>query len=57
MTTCPGCGCTEGEPLNDECWPCQTDGEARIGEPMPLGRFERFDHSSLTLGPATEASC
>jgi hypothetical protein len=34
MTTCPGCGCAEGETPNDECWPCQTDGEARIGERM-----------------------
>ncbi len=33
-TTCPGCGCAEGETPNDECWPCQTDGEARIGEAM-----------------------
>lgn len=33
-TTCPGCGCADGEPLNDECWPCQTDGEARVGEQM-----------------------
>jgi len=31
--------------LNDECWPCQTDGEARVGEQMlssnPYGASER----------------
>ena len=38
LTTCPGCGCAEGEPPNDECWPCQTDGEARLGEPLDYER-------------------
>lgn len=40
---CPGCGCAEGEPLNDECWPCQNDGELRGASFAPLQRCEPID--------------
>jgi hypothetical protein len=43
MTTCPGCGCADGETPNDECWPCQTDGEARVGERMTPYGYDRYD--------------
>lgn len=43
MTTCPGCGCADGETPNDECWPCQTDGEARVGERMTPYGHDRYD--------------
>lgn len=48
MTHCPGCGRPEGETPNDECWPCQTDGEARIGDrmPAPFDARESFSASA-----------
>lgn len=48
MPNCPGCGRPEGETPNDECWPCQTDGEARIGDrmPAPFDSSESFSASA-----------
>jgi hypothetical protein len=54
MTTCPGCGCADGETPNDECWPCQTDGEARIGERISLYGYDR--HEALMQAQAMSQS-
>jgi hypothetical protein len=61
MTTrCEACGRIEGEPLNDECWPCQRDGEP--SEPVLSGRVEAQNqlsalaHLELWQSAAAQAS-